>query len=106
MPFIDVRKRNIPVRVLLDYNLSREGTGGKKAIKCMEDAGCVIRFGKQSRVMHHKFIVVDDKILILCTQSWTIGGYFCNFENIEITDSKDAVKAFSDEFECMYRFVE
>lgn len=56
--------------------------------------------------MHHKFIVIDDEILILCTQSFTVGGFFCNFENIEITNFKDDVKAFSGEFEYLWGIFE
>lgn len=49
--------------------------------------------------MHHKFVIIDDKILISGSINWTKSAFFGNFENVLVTNETAIVKPFIDEFE-------
>lgn len=53
--------------------------------------------------MHHKFAVIDKRILITGSTNWTKNGFFGNFENIIITNQAGLAQEFSDEFDRLWR---
>lgn len=69
-----------------DFNLFIKA-GGKLRI-----AGAVVGF------MHHKFCVVDDKIVITGSYNWTYYAETRNVENIVITDNVEVINLFKSEF--------
>ncbi len=49
------------------------------------NVGGIIRVSKYPRLMHHKFCILDDKILINGSYNWTKGAEVSNLENIIIS---------------------
>lgn len=49
--------------------------------------------------MHHKFVIIDNKILISGSINWTKSAFFGNFENMLVTNEPAIVKPFMYEFE-------
>ncbi|WP_423128545.1 phospholipase D-like domain-containing protein [Gaoshiqia sp. Z1-71] len=56
-------------------------------------------FADSSRLMHHKFIIIDEKITVTGSYNWTYNAEFRNNENIILTDDLNVVKQFLYEFE-------
>lgn len=54
-------------------------------------------------IMHHKFIVIDDEILITGSYNWTKGAAERNMENIIILKHPDITSAYADEFEALWQ---
>lgn len=52
--------------------------------------------------MHHKFFIVDRKLLITGSANWTTQAFFGNCENILITNHEDLVSKFIQEFDSMW----
>lgn len=50
-------------------------------------------------LMHHKFVIIDNKILISGSINWTKSAFFGNFENVLVTNESAIVKPFINEFE-------
>lgn len=69
-----------------DFNVFIKA-GGKLRI-----AGSVVGF------MHHKFCVVDDRIVITGSYNWTYYAETRNVENIVITDNEEIINLFKSEF--------
>lgn len=69
-----------------DFNLFIKA-GGKLRI-----AGSVVGF------MHHKFCIVDDRIVITGSYNWTYYAETRNVENIVITDNVEIINLFKSEF--------
>jgi hypothetical protein len=62
-------------------------------------AGCHLRIADSSvGFMHHKFCVIDQKIVITGSYNWTYYAETRNVENIVITDNTKIVNMFSMEF--------
>lgn len=49
--------------------------------------------------MHHKFVIIDNNILITGSTNWTMAAFFGNFENLMVTNESRLVKPFINEFE-------
>lgn len=61
--------------------------------------GGILRIAKSSvGFMHHKFCVIDNKYVITGSYNWTYYAETRNIENIVITDNKEIVNQFSNEF--------
>lgn len=52
--------------------------------------------------MHHKFVIIDNEILISGSVNWTKSAFFGNFENIVLTNDPTLVKPFINEFESIW----
>lgn len=64
------------------------------------DSGGKLFYGKEENPMHHKFCIIDNKILFTGSYNWTYYAENKNFENVvKFENSKDLIKSFHEEFE-------
>lgn len=54
--------------------------------------------------MHHKFAVVDGQRLITGSLNWTLTAVQSNLENILITEERDLVQPFIEEFHRLWMY--
>ena len=62
------------------------------------DLGGKLFFGNPENLMHHKFCIIDNKILINGSYNWTYFAEYKNLENIIIHDNYKEITPFIDEF--------
>lgn len=53
-------------------------------------------------IMHHKFVIVDNEVLINGSMNFTMTGAFCNWENVMITTQPELVNSFQDAFDSLW----
>lgn len=79
-------------------------------IKTLAKAGIAVRIDATPNHMHHKFALIDDKILITGSYNWTRSAAHYNHENILITNDAAVVsrylKCFNDLWPAMEPFPE
>lgn len=91
---------NIRVRVITDNDKARdEGSD----IFYLIDKGVDVRMDKTENHMHHKFAVIDKKILVNGSFNWTRSASDYNQENILVTDEPKLVSAYLNEFEGLWK---
>lgn len=56
--------------------------------------------------MHHKFAIIDDALVMTGSYNWTKGARYQNREDLCLTNSAKAVRAFKDEFEKLWDLFE
>ena len=56
-------------------------------------------YSSVENMVHHKFCIIDDKIVITGSYNWTYYAENRNWENIVILESSEVVKAYIEEFE-------
>lgn len=54
-------------------------------------------------IMHHKYIIIDKKILLNGSLNWTLQAMCGNDENLMITTQKQFVKLFLNNFENLWQ---
>ncbi|XP_011878311.1 PREDICTED: mitochondrial cardiolipin hydrolase isoform X2 [Vollenhovia emeryi] len=96
---INAKKRNVVVRLILDESMAKN------------DISQIMNFYKEGirpiskrldTLMHHKFVIIDNKIVITGSVNWTKSAFFGNFENILLTNDPAIVQPFVKEFENLW----
>ena len=65
-------------------------------------AGGILRIANRDiGLMHHKFCVVDDTVVITGSYNWTYNAETNNIENILITDDKDVIHQYQNAFKSL-----
>ncbi|KAA3662161.1 MAG: nuclease [Calditrichaeota bacterium] len=92
----DVQNRNIPIRIITDDDKSHDR--GSDIIKFI-DKQIPVRMDNSPEHMHHKFAVIDKRILINGSFNWTRSASERNEENLLVTQDPALVHAFQEKFE-------
>uniref|UniRef100_T1JLA2 Mitochondrial cardiolipin hydrolase n=1 Tax=Strigamia maritima TaxID=126957 RepID=T1JLA2_STRMM len=96
-----VHNKGARVRVIIDES-QRESSGSQ--ISFLRAKGILVRTSKLSPyLMHHKFAVVDGKILINGSLNWTRQAVVGNRENVLVTNNANVVGQYLEEFEKLWR---
>lgn len=66
---------------------------------CRVVVGIQVRHNQDVAFMHHKFAIVDKKVLITGSLNWTMEAIHNNQENVVIMEDAEYVRPFLDEFE-------
>ncbi|KAJ8318461.1 hypothetical protein KUTeg_003552 [Tegillarca granosa] len=102
-----VHKRGVMVRIITDneqvnvqgsqiWRLRSEGK-----FSCLF-SGIIVRTDNSSFFMHHKFVVIDNEILINGSFNWTRQAITGNQENLVVMNDPEIVQQFQTEFENMW----
>jgi cardiolipin hydrolase len=96
---VAAQRRGVAVRIISDND--KAGDLGSD-IEGLEKAGVKVRLDDSPHHMHHKFVVVDGKLLLNGSFNWTRSASLNNQENFLISDDARFVAAFAKEFEKLW----
>ncbi|KAF1440096.1 Mitochondrial cardiolipin hydrolase, partial [Spheniscus demersus] len=91
-----LHRRGVRVRVVTDAQYM--GLQGSQ-IGLLRHAGIQVRHDQENGYMHHKFAIVDRRMLITGSLNWTTQAIQTNRENVLVVEDAEYVKPFLDEFE-------
>ncbi|XP_074866883.1 mitochondrial cardiolipin hydrolase isoform X2 [Carettochelys insculpta] len=94
-----LHRRGVRVRLLTDSDYM--GLAGSQVGR-LRQAGIQVRHDQESGYMHHKFAIVDKKMLITGSLNWTTQAIQNNRENVMIVEDVEYVAPFLAEFERMW----
>ncbi len=87
-------RAGIAVELLLEYDSQNMRSQGLDFHKFIRLGGSLYAY-RDTALMHHKFAVLDDRLLLTGSFNWT---YNTNVENLLVTDDPGVVSAFRQEF--------
>uniref|UniRef100_A0A8C3VXF0 Mitochondrial cardiolipin hydrolase n=1 Tax=Catagonus wagneri TaxID=51154 RepID=A0A8C3VXF0_9CETA len=91
-----LHQRGVRVRVITDCDyMALNGS----QIGLLRKAGIQVRHDQDLGYMHHKFAIVDRKVLITGSLNWTTQAIQNNRENVLIVEDEEYVRLFLEEFE-------
>ncbi|XP_034987493.1 mitochondrial cardiolipin hydrolase [Zootoca vivipara] len=91
-----LHQRGVHVRVVTDTDyMALKGS----RIGELRRAGIQVRHDQDSGYMHHKFAIIDKKMLITGSLNWTTQAIQNNRENLLVVEDRDCVNLFLAEFE-------
>lgn len=97
---LTAHKRKVNVRLITDNDkASDQGSD----IYYLINQGLPVRMDSSENHMHHKFAVIDKKILVNGSFNWTRSATDYNQENILVTDEPKLVSAYLAEFENLWQ---
>jgi cardiolipin hydrolase len=97
---MDLYKRGVKVRIITD---TQQSTNIGSDIAKFREAGIKVKEDHTPHHMHHKFAIIDCKIVMTGSFNWTRSAVLNNKENIVVTDVKPVVQAFTQEFENLWK---
>ncbi len=91
----------LEIRILTDdEKIDDPGSDIRKLAKCSKIS---IRKDSSSSLMHHKFALIDRKLLLNGSFNWTRNAKYHNFENLSVTANPVIVQMFINEFESIWQ---
>ena len=64
--------------------------------------GIQVRYGSTSFYMHHKFVILDYKLLVNGSFNWTRNAILGNNENVQIMSDSQLVETYQQEFDKLW----
>jgi phosphatidylserine/phosphatidylglycerophosphate/cardiolipin synthase-like enzyme len=92
-------KKGLDVKIITDNDKSLD-LGSDVGRLAQE--GIVVKMDNTSNHMHHKFMVVDEKMLLTGSYNWTQSAARFNHENIMLTTDEKTVRLFMNEFDRLW----
>jgi len=95
LPLIKARERGVKVRVYLDkeqvdYKYSQS--------RFLVQEGIKTRVSTNNYIMHHKFAIIDNRLLLTGSYNWTFSANNRNDENLMIIDDPEIIEIFQNQF--------
>lgn len=91
-------KRGITVELLINNDLINNRTNGLPFDKLIE-AGAQLYIAEPPKLIHNKFCIIDDRIVIDGSYNWTILSEKNNDENIVIIENGHVIQSFINAFD-------
>ncbi len=92
--------RGVRVRILTD---DEKALDRGSDIRRLSEAGIALRTDRSADLMHHKFALVDRRLLVTGSYNWTRSASHSNYENFLITDDPRLAGPFMEEFERLWK---
>ena len=95
IPLVKARERGVKVRLYLDqdqvdYQYSQSRLLVQKGIKT--------RISTNNYIMHNKFAIIDNRILLTGSYNWTFSANNRNDENLMVIDDPEIIEIFQNQF--------
>ena len=95
LPLIKARERGVKVRIYLDkdqveYQYSQSRFLVQKGIKT--------RISSNKYIMHNKFAIIDNRILLTGSYNWTFSANNRNDENLMVINDPEIIEIFQNQF--------
>eukprot|EP00301_Raphidiophrys_heterophryoidea_P019632 c4527_g1_i1.p1 GENE.c4527_g1_i1~~c4527_g1_i1.p1 ORF type:complete len:189 (+),score=46.52 c4527_g1_i1:47-613(+) len=93
-------QRDVFVRIITDDE-KIDALGSD--IKAFVEVGIQVRKDSSPAHMHHKFVIVDKKVLMNGSFNWTVTAVQRNDDNVMVTNQAKLVQAFTVEYERLWK---
>jgi hypothetical protein len=81
-------------------------TNKKLCFQSLIDKGVEIRISRFPNLMHHKFCLIDERLLISGSYNWTVSAEVNNHENAILSNELNLVSQFNAEFDSLKKATE
>ena len=95
LPLIEAQNRGVKIRVYLDrsqiestYSISR----------LLVQKGIKVRISTNHYIMHNKFAIIDNRLLLTGSYNWTFSANNRNDENLMVIDDPEIIEIFQNQF--------
>eukprot|EP01083_Nonionella_stella_P069303 184670_1 len=97
---VDLFRDGVTVRIITD-----DGTINNKGsdIKRFVQAGIPVKRDNSSQLMHHKFAILDGKVVLNGSFNWTVAASRENYENVVIMSDKHITGQFTKQFDLLWK---
>ena len=91
------KARGVHVRVLVDREMAETGGSGVRGLRLNGITVRTLGVPEQS-LMHNKFAVFDERLVVTGSYNWTHSAEHANYENLVVLEEPKLVERFQQEF--------
>jgi phosphatidylserine/phosphatidylglycerophosphate/cardiolipin synthase-like enzyme len=95
LPLINAQKRGVKVRVYLDKSQIESKYSQSRFLV---QKGIKTRISTNNYIMHHKFAIIDNRLLLTGSYNWTFSANNRNDENLMVIDDPEIIEIFQNQF--------
>ena len=95
-----LKVKNVKIRIILDKD---QETQKYSKSRYFIQRGYEVKYDSGSGLMHNKFAIIDQKLLITGSFNWTAGAEHKNEENLLILDDPTLVQKYAERFEYLWQ---
>lgn len=95
--------RKVKVSIILIDDIINRGPNGLDFATYIEKGGTIRFMSTRALLMHNKFCIFDNQVLITGSYNWTYSAETRNAENIIVTDDINVCNAFNSQFSKLWR---
>ena len=95
LPLINAQKRGVKVRVYLDKS---QIESSYSVSRLLVQKGIKVRISTNNYIMHHKFAIIDNHLLLTGSYNWTFSANNRNDENLMVIDDPEIIEIFQNQF--------
>ncbi len=93
---IELKSRGVEVKVVME---GQQANIRGSEYQRLAEAGVEVRIDGNPDLMHHKFVVIDDKTVITGSYNWSVAAEDKNDENLIVIQSREIALLYRSEFE-------
>ena len=97
---VKAKDRNVKVRIVLDKD---QETSKYSKSRYLIKRGFDVKYDTGPGLMHNKFAIIDNKVLITGSFNWTPTADQKNEENLLIMTDKELIKKYAERFEYLWK---
>jgi phosphatidylserine/phosphatidylglycerophosphate/cardiolipin synthase-like enzyme len=97
---VKAKKRGVKVRIVLDKS---PATQARTQSGYLRQEGIALRFHAGQGLMHHKYTVIDGKLLITGSYNWTSPSEKKNEEALLLITDENVIQKFQERFEYLWK---
>lgn len=94
--------RGVRIRVLVDREMAETGGSGVRGLRLNGIPVRSLGVPEQS-LMHHKFAVFDERLVVTGSYNWTNSAEHANYENLVVLEEPTVAARFQEEFHRLWR---
>ena len=95
LPLIDAQNRGVKVRIYLDRS---QIESSYSVSRLLVQNGIKVRISTNNYIMHNKFAIIDNRLLLTGSYNWTFSANNRNDENLLIIDDPELIEIFQNQF--------
>jgi phosphatidylserine/phosphatidylglycerophosphate/cardiolipin synthase-like enzyme len=95
LPLINAQKRGVKVRVYLDKSQIESKYSQSRFLV---QKGIKVRISTNNYIMHNKFAIIDNRLLLTGSYNWTFSANNRNDENLMVIDDPELIEIFQNQF--------
>ncbi|PKP59847.1 hypothetical protein CVT91_06070 [Candidatus Atribacteria bacterium HGW-Atribacteria-1] len=95
IPLIEAQKRGVKVRVYLDRS---QIESAYSVSRLLVQKGIKVRISTNNYIMHNKFAIIDNRLLLTGSYNWTFSANNRNDENLIVIDDPEIIEIFQNQF--------
>jgi phosphatidylserine/phosphatidylglycerophosphate/cardiolipin synthase-like enzyme len=95
LPLINAQKRGVKVRVYLDKS---QIESSYSVSRLLVQRGIKVKISTNNYIMHHKFAIIDNCLLLTGSYNWTFSANKRNDENLMVIDDPEIIEIFQNQF--------